>query len=66
MSAHVRYVESFGRDAIWFRYLDQPARLIRSVNERSGCLLLRLTAGRGQSLQVKRLKIDRIDKERRI
>jgi DNA polymerase-3 subunit epsilon len=25
MSAHVRYIESFGRDAIWFRYLLQPA-----------------------------------------
>jgi DNA polymerase III subunit epsilon len=24
MSAHVRYIESFGRDAIWFRYLLQP------------------------------------------
>ena len=23
-SAHVRYIESFGRDAIWFRYLAQP------------------------------------------
>jgi DNA polymerase III subunit epsilon len=23
-SAHVQYVESFGRDAIWFRYLAQP------------------------------------------
>jgi DNA polymerase III subunit epsilon len=23
-SAHVRYLESFGRDAIWFRYLAQP------------------------------------------
>jgi DNA polymerase-3 subunit epsilon len=25
MSAHIRYIESFGRDAIWFRYLLQPA-----------------------------------------
>ena len=25
VSAHVRYIESFGRDAIWFRYLIQPA-----------------------------------------
>ena len=24
-SAHVRYIESFGRDAIWLRYLTQPA-----------------------------------------
>ena len=24
-SAHVRYLESFGRDAVWFRYLSQPA-----------------------------------------
>jgi DNA polymerase-3 subunit epsilon len=24
VTAHVRYVESFGRDAIWFRYLAQP------------------------------------------
>jgi DNA polymerase-3 subunit epsilon len=24
-SDHVRYIESFGRDAIWFRYLIQPA-----------------------------------------
>ena len=23
-SAHARYIESFGRDAIWFRYLAQP------------------------------------------
>jgi DNA polymerase-3 subunit epsilon len=23
-SAHIRYIESFGRDAIWFRYLVQP------------------------------------------
>jgi DNA polymerase-3 subunit epsilon len=25
MGAHLRYIESFGRDAIWFRYLVQPA-----------------------------------------
>ena len=25
VSAHVRFIESFGRDAIWFRYLTQPA-----------------------------------------
>ena len=25
MSAHLRYIESLGRDAIWFRYLAQPA-----------------------------------------
>jgi DNA polymerase III subunit epsilon len=25
VSAHIRYIESFGRDAIWFRYLIQPA-----------------------------------------
>jgi DNA polymerase-3 subunit epsilon len=25
VSAHIRYIESFGRDAIWFRYLLQPA-----------------------------------------
>ena len=25
VGAHVRYLESFGRDAIWFRYLIQPA-----------------------------------------
>ncbi len=25
VTAHVRYIESFGRDAIWFRYLAQPA-----------------------------------------
>ena len=25
MNAHIRYIESFGRDAIWFRYLLQPA-----------------------------------------
>jgi DNA polymerase III subunit epsilon len=24
VTAHIRYVESFGRDAIWFRYLAQP------------------------------------------
>ena len=24
VTAHVRYIESFGRDAIWFRYLAQP------------------------------------------
>ena len=24
-SAHVRFIENFGRDAIWFRYLTQPA-----------------------------------------
>ena len=23
-SAHVRYMESFGRDAVWFRYMPQP------------------------------------------
>jgi DNA polymerase III subunit epsilon len=25
VTAHVRYIESLGRDAIWFRYLAQPA-----------------------------------------
>jgi DNA polymerase-3 subunit epsilon len=25
VTAHVRYIESFGRDAIWFRYFAQPA-----------------------------------------
>ena len=25
VSAHIQYIESFGRDAIWFRYLPQPA-----------------------------------------
>jgi hypothetical protein len=25
MSAHFRYIESLGREAIWFRYLVQPA-----------------------------------------
>ena len=34
--------------------------------ERSGGLLLQLTAGCGQSLQIKRLEIDRVDKERRM
>jgi DNA polymerase-3 subunit epsilon len=24
VSAHIRYIESFGRDAVWFRYLAQP------------------------------------------
>jgi DNA polymerase III subunit epsilon len=24
VTAHIRYIESFGRDAIWFRYLAQP------------------------------------------
>ena len=24
-NAHVRYIESLGRDAVWFRYLPQPA-----------------------------------------
>jgi DNA polymerase-3 subunit epsilon len=24
-NAHVRYMESFGRDAVWFRYMPQPA-----------------------------------------
>ena len=24
VSAHIQYIESFGRDAIWFRYLAQP------------------------------------------
>jgi DNA polymerase III subunit epsilon len=24
-NAHAHYIESFGRDAVWFRYMPQPA-----------------------------------------
>src|SRR3984957_10891332 len=28
-NAHAQYIDSFGRDAVWFRYMPQPARLRR-------------------------------------